>query len=413
MKCRHCGSEIHLPFLELGSAPPSNAYLTQETVLAPEIWFPLRLLACEGCWLVQTEDYAGREALFTEDYAYFSSFSKTWLEHAQRYVSDMVERFSLSASSCVVEVAANDGYLLQYVKDAKIPCYGIEPTASTARAARSKGIDIVECFFGVELADELLKSGRQADLMIAKNVLAHVPEINDFVSGFTRLLKPQGVATFEFPHLLRMVQSNQFDTAYHEHYSYLSLIAVENIFKANGLAVFDVEELSTHGGSLRVFAQRRDTGKFQIEPTVADMLEREINAGIATPSFYEAFQREAENLKDELVLFLINAKKSGVKVGAYGAAAKGNTLLNFAGIRTDLLPYVADKNPAKQGKFMPGSRIPIVDESHLKSNRPDLILILPWNLRDEVMDQLTYVREWGGQFVTAVPSIEMLKVDSA
>ena len=409
MKCRHCGSELHLPFLDLGNAPPSNAYLTEEAVRAPEVWFPLRILVCESCWLVQTEDHAGREALFTQDYAYFSSFSTTWLAHAQRYVDQMIARFGLNASSCVVEVAANDGYLLQYVKQAGIPCYGIEPTTSTASAARNKGIDIVERFFGVELADELVQAGKQADLMVANNVLAHVPDINDFVSGFTRLLKPQGVVTFEFPHLLRMVQENQFDTAYHEHYSYLSLTALQRIFAANGLTVFDVEELPTHGGSLRVFAQRTDTGIHEHSSAVADLLEAEAQAGMATPAFYQAFQQRAEKVKDDLVLFLIDAKRRGLKVGAYGAAAKGNTLLNFAGIRPDLLPYVVDKNPAKQNRCMPGSRIPIVDEAHLKADRPDLILILPWNLREEVMAQLAYVQEWGGQFVTAVPALEVSK----
>lgn len=409
MKCRHCGSELHLPFLDLGNAPPSNAYLTEEAVRAPEIWFPLRILVCESCWLVQTEDHAGREALFTQDYAYFSSFSTTWLAHAQRYVEQMIARFGLDASSCVVEVAANDGYLLQYVKKAGIPCYGIEPTTSTASAARGKGIDIVERFFGVELAEELVQAGKQADLMVANNVLAHVPDINDFVSGFTRLLKPQGVVTFEFPHLLRMVQENQFDTAYHEHYSYLSLTAVQRIFAVNGLAVFDVEELPTHGGSLRVFAQRTDRGIHEHTAAVAAVLETEAQAGMTTPAFYQAFQQGAEKVKDDLVLFLIDAKRRGLKVGAYGAAAKGNTLLNFAGIRPDLLPYVVDKNPAKQNKCMPGSRIPIVDEAHLKADRPDLILILPWNLREEVMAQLAYVQEWCGQFVTAVPALEVSK----
>jgi len=409
LKCRHCGSELHLPFLDLGNAPPSNAYLTEEAVRAPEIWFPLRILVCESCWLVQTEDHAGREALFTQDYAYFSSFSTTWLAHAQRYVDQMIARFGLNASSCVVEVAANDGYLLQYVKQAGIPCYGIEPTTSTASAARGKGIDIVERFFGVELADELVRAGKQADVMVANNVLAHVPDINDFVSGFTRLLKPQGVVTFEFPHLLRMVQENQFDTAYHEHYSYLSLTAVQRIFAANGLTVFDVEELPTHGGSLRVFAQRSDTGVHERSAAVAGLLETEAQAGMTTPAFYQAFQQRAEKVKDDLVLFLIDAKRRGLKVGAYGAAAKGNTLLNFAGIRPDLLPYVVDKNPAKQNKCMPGSRIPIVDEAHLKADRPDLILILPWNLREEVMAQLAYVQAWGGQFVTAVPALEVSK----
>lgn len=403
MKCRHCGSELHLPFLDLGSAPPSNAYLSVAGSRMPELWYPLRLLVCAHCWLVQTEDHAGRDALFTDDYAYFSSFSSSWLEHAQHYVRTMIGRFSLNSASHVVEIAANDGYLLQYVKSADIPCFGIEPTASTAAAARAKGIEIIERFFGVELADELADTDKQADLIVANNVLAHVPDINDFVSGFTRLLKPQGVATFEFPHLLRMVQENQFDTAYHEHYSYLSLTAVGHIFTRNGLCVFDVEQIPTHGGSLRIFAQRNDTGQRAVSPAVATLRQIEFDAGVITTAFYSGFQSSAERVKDDLLVFLLDAKRQGLKVAAYGAAAKGNTLLNFAGVRPDLLPYVADRNPAKQGKFMPGSRIPIVDEAHLKEHKPDRILILPWNLRQEVMAQLRYVQEWNAQFVTAVP----------
>lgn len=406
MICRHCGSLLNLPFLDLGSAPPSNAYLSEATLHGSEVWFPLRLLVCRNCWLVQTADYAGREALFTDDYAYFSSFSSTWLAHARDYVARMIHRFHLDAASRVVEVAANDGYLLQYVQQAGIPCYGIEPTASTANAARSKGLEIIERFFDTELAEELSQAGRQSDLIVANNVLAHVPDINDFVSAFAHLLKPQGVATFEFPHLLRMVQGNEFDTVYHEHYSYLSLTAVQRIFAANGLTIFDVEEFCTHGGSLRVFAQRGGTGSHVISSTVAELLEREKKAGITTAGFYQAFQQQAELVKDELLLFLINAKRQGLRVGAYGAAAKGNTLLNFAGVRPDLLPYVVDKNPAKQGKYLPGSRIPIVAEAHLQHHRPDRVLILPWNLRDEVMTQLAYVREWGGGFVVAVPQLE-------
>lgn len=407
MKCRHCGSELRLPFLDLGSAPPSNAYLTESGLRAPETWFPLRLLVCESCWLVQTEDHAGREALFTEDYAYFSSFSSSWLAHTERYVQSMVEKFNLNSGSRVVEVAANDGYLLQYVQANGIPCYGIEPTASTAQAARNKGIEIVGRFFGVELAEELASNGQQADLIAANNVLAHVPDINDFVSGFTHLLKPGGVATFEFPHLLRMVRENQFDTAYHEHYSYLSLTAVERIFAHNGLSVFDVEELPTHGGSLRVYAQRDDSGIREQNPNVVALLAYEAAAGMTTPEFYAGFQRKADQVKNDFLTFLIDAKRAGKTVAGYGAAAKGNTLLNFAGVRPDLLPYVVDRNPAKQGKFLPGCRIPIVAEVHLKQNRPEYVLILPWNLRTEVVEQLAYIREWGGQFVTSVPVLEI------
>ena len=407
MKCRHCGNELRLPFLDLGSAPPSNAYLKPQDLQAPETWYPLRLLVCETCWLVQTEDHAGREQLFSDDYAYFSSYSTSWLAHAQAYVQAMRTRYGLGTANCVVEVAANDGYLLQYVREAGVPCYGIEPTASTAAAARARGIEIVERFFGVALARELAAQGRQADLMAANNVLAHVPDINDFVAGFALLLKPQGVATFEFPHLLRMVQECQFDTAYHEHYSYLSLTAVQRIFAANGLQVFDVEELPTHGGSLRVFAQRSDGGRQPVGAAVGALLAREQAAGLTTPGFYAGFQREAVRVKHALLEFLLQARREGLKVGAYGAAAKGNTLLNFAGVRPDLLPYVVDLNPAKQGRYMPGSRIPIVSEDHLRQDRPDRVLILPWNLRKEITAQLVYIRDWGGRFVTAVPALTL------
>ncbi|MGP8281880.1 MAG: methyltransferase domain-containing protein [Desulfomonilaceae bacterium] len=373
---------------------------------APEKWFPLRVLVCERCWLAQTEDFADAHELFAPDYAYFSSFSTSWLDHAQRYVSRMVERFGLDSRSHVVEIAANDGYLLQYVKERGIPCLGIEPTASTAAAAREKGIRVVEQFFGVELALELVANGDQADHMVANNVLAHVPDINDFVRGFAILLKPDGCATFEFPHVLRLIEENQFDTIYHEHFSYLSLTAVMRIFSENGLTVFDVEELPTHGGSLRVFAQRTDTGVQPVSGNVSAMLAQEDMAGITKPEFYTSFQARAEKVKDDFVAYLIEAKRKGLKVAAYGAAAKGNTLLNFGGVRPDLLPYVVDLNPAKQGKYLPGSRIPIVSENRLRDHRPDRVVILAWNLRKEVMHQLIYIRDWGGKFVTAVPELD-------
>ena len=412
MKCRHCGSPLQLTFLDLGSAPPSNAYLSEAALRAPETWFPLRLLVCETCWLVQTEDHAGREALFTDDYAYFSSFSSSWLAHANAYVDAMRERLALTADSCVVEVASNDGYLLQYVHAAGVPCYGVEPTASTAAAARAKGIDVVERFFGVALADELALAGRQADLIAANNVLAHVPDINDFVGGFARLLKAHGVATFEFPHLLRMVQGCQFDTAYHEHYSYLSLTAVQRIFAANGLTVLDVQELPTHGGSLRVFAGRADAAAHPQATAdgaarVRQLLAAEAAAGMLSAGFYGDFQVQAMRIKRELLTFLLQCQADGLTVGAYGAAAKGNTLLNFAGVRPDLLPYVVDKNPAKQNQYLPGSRIPVVGEAHLRAHRPDRILILPWNLRSEVAEQLDYTRSWGAQMAVAVPRLEV------
>ncbi|MCT7995215.1 class I SAM-dependent methyltransferase [Laspinema olomoucense] len=408
MKCRHCGSELKLPLVDLGNAPPSNAYLTEQTLHAPERWVPLRVLVCESCWLVQTEDFAQADELFDADYAYFSGFSSSWLAHCDRYVSEMVERFGLNQDSYVVEVAANDGYLLQYVQGRGIPCLGIEPTASTAAAARGKGISIVEEFFGADLAEKLASEGKPADLTVANNVLAHVPHINDFVAGFAILLKPQGVATFEFPHLLRLIEETQFDTIYHEHFSYLSLTAVKLIFAANGLSVFDVEEHPTHGGSLRVFAQRQDLGLHPVSDRVENLLNKELKIGILNADYYADFQNKVNRVKNDLLAFLLEAKRQGKVVAGYGAAAKGNTLINYAGIRPDLISFVVDRNPAKQGKFMPGSRIPIVEESYLKKTKPHYVIILPWNLKQEIMLQLEYIRDWGGDFVTVFPQLELI-----
>ena len=407
MKCRHCAADLELPLIDLGSAPPSNAYLTEATLRAPEKWFPLRVLVCTKCWLAQTEDYAGAEELFAADYPYFSSFSSSWLAHAERYVADMTARFGLNAESHVVEVAANDGYLLQYVKARGIHCLGIEPTAGTAAAARAKDIDIVEDFFGVRLARELAARGKQADLITANNVLAHVPDINDFVSGFSELLNPEGIATFEFPHLLKLITENQFDTIYHEHFSYLSLTAVNRIFVANGLAIFDVEEHPTHGGSLRVFAQRSDTGLHPRSDRVNEVLQYEAQVGMTDENYYKGLQSRTDKAKNAFLSFLLDAKRQGKIVVAYGAAAKGNTLINYAGIRRDLIFFVVDRNPAKQSKFMPGSRIPIVDEGRLKDTKPDYVVILPWNLKSEVMQQLEYIKAWSAKFVTAVPELRI------
>lgn len=408
MKCRHCRSELKLPLVDLTSAPPSNSYLTKRTLHAPEKWFPLRVLVCEACWLAQTEDFAQAEELFDEDYAYFSGFSRSWLEHSERYVNEMMARFHLNNLSNVVEVAANDGYLLQYVRALGIPCAGIEPTASTAAAARAKGIDIIQAFFGVGLANTLVAQGKQADLMVANNVLAHVPCINDFVAGFALLLKVQGVATFEFPHLLKLLEETQFDTIYHEHFSYLSLTAVQSIFSANGLSIFDVEELFTHGGSLRVYAQRADTGKHLTSVRVKQVLDAEKVSGMQSADYYRDFQARTNRIKYELIRFLLEARLAGKRISAYGAAAKGNTLLNYAGIKADLIDFVVDRNPAKQNKYMPGSRIPIVSEERLMQEKPDYVLILPWNLKEEIVSQLDYIRAWGGKLVTAIPSLEVL-----
>jgi SAM-dependent methyltransferase len=408
MNCRHCAAPLSLTLVDLGSAPPSNGYLTEASLHAPEKWFPLRVPVCQNCWLAQTEDFTGAEELFTADYAYFSGYSATWHGHCQHYVERMIERFHLGPESFAVEVAANDGTLLAYVKARGIPCLGIEPTASTAAAARANGIDVVQDFFGTTLAESLARARRQADLIAANNVLAHVPDINDFVAGFTRLLKPQGVATFEFPHLLRLITEAQFDTIYHEHFSYLSLGAVVRIFSAAGLTVFDVEELSTHGGSLRVYAQRSDTAPHPVRPQVAALLERERALGLFDPALYAAFQPRVERIKNAFLTFLLDAKRQGKRVAAYGAAAKGNTLLNYAGVRPDLLPYVVDRNPAKQGKYLPGSRIPVVDEARLRQDQPDYIVILPWNLREEITTQLAYTRTWEARFVTTVPELEVV-----
>jgi hypothetical protein len=365
------------------------------------------VIVCERCWLAQTEDFLQADELFNADYSYFSGYSAGWLAHAERYVSDMVSRFDLDTASHVVEVGANDGYLLQYVKARGIPCTGIEPTASTAATARELGIPIIEAFFGTQLAEELASGGQQANLMTANNVLAHVPDINDFVGGFTILLKPQGVATFEFHHLKRLIDECQFDTIYHEHFSYLSLTAVGTIFAKAGLTVFDVQELPTHGGSLRVFAQRADSGRHERTPAVDSLLGVEAAAGLRGKPYYAGLQDRVLKVKDDFLTFLLTAKAQGKSVAAYGAAAKGNTLLNFAGVRPDLVRFVVDVNPAKQGKFLPGSRIPVVDEARLSASKPDFVVLLPWNLKDEIAEQLGYVRDWGGAFVTAVPRLEI------
>jgi len=405
MRCRHCGSSLSISLVDLGSAPPSNAYLTKDSLSTPEIWLPLRVLVCDKCWLVQTQDYKTDVVFFDSDYSYFSGFSNSWLSHSKAYVEHITSHLKLGSDSLVYEVAANDGSLLQFIHERGIPCIGIEPTASTANSAREKGLSIVQEFFGVDLARRLVEISMSADLITANNVLAHVPDINDFTKGFSILLKPSGVATFEFPHLLELISKCQFDTIYHEHYSYLSLSSVIRIFRSNGLSVFKVERLPTHGGSLRVFAERADTGKRMIDSSVNQLLEVESINGIQSEEYYSNFQARTDKVKDDLINFLYTAKASSKKVVAYGAAAKGNTLLNYAGIRPDLISYVIDNNPAKQGKFLPGSRIPILPESHLIDDKPDYIVILPWNLQSEIQIQLNYVRGWGALFVTAVPSL--------
>ncbi|MFW8566991.1 methyltransferase domain-containing protein [Orrella sp. 11846] len=407
MKCRHCASSLEHIFLDLGFAPPSNAYLTQAGLSRPETYFPLRVRVCDNCWLVQTEDYARADELFNADYAYFSSASKGWLTHAANYAQQMIEQLSLDKNSLVVEIASNDGYLLRNFVEKGIPCLGIEPTDSTAQVAMSLGIEVLKEFFGQGLAEELRDTGRQADLIAGNNVYAHVPDINDFTRGLKTALKPSGTITLEFPHLLQLIEQVQFDTIYHEHFSYLSLYTVQRIFASAGLRVFDVQTLTTHGGSLRVFGCHVDDSR-DTQKSVAMMLTKEKNAGLQDLDVYLGFQARANALKDELLKFLLEQKKAGHKVVAYGAAAKGNTLLNYAGIKPDLLEFVVDVAPAKQGKYMPGSHIPIQGPETLAKSQPDYVLILPWNIANEVIMQNENLYRSGVRFVTAVPTLKVL-----
>lgn len=404
MNCRHCQAPLAHIFLDLGFAPPSNAYLQAEDLHRPEQYFPLKVWVCDQCWLVQTEDYARADELFPADYAYFSSTSSTWLDHAARYVAMIGERLALNAGSFVIEVAANDGYLLRNLVSAGIPCLGIEPTADTAAAAEALGIPMWREFFGAALGQRLAQEGRQADLIIGNNVYAHVPDINDFTAGLKAALKPGGVITLEFPHLLRLIAETQFDTVYHEHFSYLSLYTVRRIFAAQGLRVWDVERLPTHGGSLRVYGVHHDDPRPET-PAVRQVLDDEEQAGLRDWAGYRDFQARADRVKDNLLAFLIEQKRAGRTVAAYGAAAKGNTLLNYAGVKPDLLPYVCDAAPSKQGKYLPGSHLPILPPAALRERKPDAVLILPWNLRAEVQQQLDDIRAWGGRWVTAVPHL--------
>jgi len=406
MLCRHCSEPLTLQMADLGTSPPSNSYVTAEDLASPEKWYPLKVFVCTKCRLAQTADFVDRQECFSSNYAYFSSCSSTWVAHAETYAREMIRRLGLGASSLVVEIASNDGYLLKNFVAAGIPCYGIEPTESTAAAARALGIDVVPDFFGLELAGRLVSERGQADLLAANNVLAHVPDINDFVAGVAVLLKPGGVATFEFPHLMRLLGRNYFDTIYHEHFSYLSLHAVKSVFHKARLAVTDVEELETHGGSLRVYASRADQSPVE-SPRVAKFLAREVSAGLLEDAVYLKYQERIDNVKDRFLEFLIAEKRAGRKVAAYGAAAKGNTLLNYAGIKGDLLRFVADRSPGKIGKFLPGSRIPIFEENSLQLEKPDTIVFLPWNLREEISGQLSYAREWGTRFAVALPEIEV------
>lgn len=406
MNCRHCDSPLRHTFVDLGFAPPSNAYLTAAELTHPETYYPLKIKVCDQCWLVQTEDYARPDELFSPEYAYFSSTSSSWLAHAECYCEQMTRQLGLTKDSLAIEVASNDGYLLKNFIIAGIPCLGIEPTASTAAAAEELGIPVLREFFSESLGKRLALENNQADLIAGNNVYAHVPDINNFTLGLKAALKPCGTITLEFPHLMRLIEHTQFDTIYHEHFSYLSLYTVCRMFQKAGLRVWHVEELPTHGGSLRVYGCH-DNDSRQSSPAVAKLLKEETRRGLQAVTTYTGFQSRADRVKDDLLDFLIQQKRSGKKVAAYGAAAKGNTLLNYAGIKPDLLPFVCDAAPAKQGKFMPGSHIPILSPSVLEEQRPDYVVILPWNIAHEVRAQLTSLAAHGVRFVTAVPELEI------
>ena len=408
MNCRFCKTELKNVFIDLVNSPASNSFLTPEQLNEPEMFFPLKVFTCHKCFLVQVDEYKKSDAIFDSNYVYFSSYSTSWLSHAKRYTEMMIRRFGYNKDSLVIEVASNDGYLLQYFKEQQVPVLGVEPTANTAAVAKEKGIESVIDFFGVRLAKQLAGEGRKADLLLGNNVLAHVPDIMDFVGGMKIILKEDGVITMEFPHLLQLVENNQFDTIYHEHFSYLSFYTVKQIFESQGLELFDVDEISTHGGSLRIYAKHKEDASKPISPNVTALLKKEIDKGINSLSLYENFQQKAMKVKLGMLSFLVEQKKAGKKVAGYGAAAKGNTLLNFCGVRNDLVDYVVDANPNKQNKFLPASHIPVLNEEYLKKDKPDFVIILPWNLKDEIVTQLAYIKEWGGKFVIPVPALQIL-----
>ena len=407
MICRFCKTQLKDVFIDLQNSPASNSFLKEEELNEPETFFPLKVYTCSNCFLVQIDEYKKSDAIFNGDYVYFSSYSQSWLAHAKSYTQLMTDRFALNTNSLVIEIASNDGYLLQYFNENKIAVLGIEPTANTAEVAVQKGIATVVDFFGVRLATSLISQNKKADLLLGNNVLAHVPDINDFVGGMKIILKDQGVITMEFPHLMQLVDNNQFDTIYHEHFSYLSFYTVKQIFESQGLEMFDVQEIPTHGGSLRIYAKHKEDITKHISENVEALLNKEKAKGINNLEYYKNFTQKALTVKMNLTEFLIQQKRAGKLVAAYGAAAKGNTLLNYCGIKKDMIDFVVDANPHKQNKFLPASHIPVVDEQYLKNKKPDFVLILPWNLKEEITAQLQYVKAWGGKFVVPIPELEI------
>jgi len=406
VKCRFCGTPLKNIFADLGLSPFANSYLKKEQLYQMEPFYPLQVYVCDTCFLVQLPVFQRPEEIFG-DYAYFSSYSESWLQHAKSYTDMMAKRFLIDPNWMVVENASNDGYLLQYFKEKGIPVLGIEPARNVAKAAQDAGIPTIDKFFGVQTAIELAAAGKHADLLIGNNVLAHVPDINDFVKGMKILLKPKGIITMEFPHLLRLVEGNQFDTIYHEHFSYFSLIAVKKIFDTHGLTLFDVEELSTHGGSLRIYARHSEDSSRPVCRTVPELIDRETRKGFTNLKYYLNFGDKLREAKRNILEFMIGLKKEGKTIAGYGAPAKGNTLLNYCGIRTDFIDFTVDRSPHKQGHYLPGTRIPIFHPDKIKGKMPDYLLILPWNLKEEIMGQMAYIRDWGGRFIVLIPDVKV------
>lgn len=405
--CRFCGEPLTITFADLGMSPLSNAYVSKEKLFQKEIFYPLHAFVCANCFLVQVNDVELPEKIFS-DYAYFSSYSDTWLKHSQEYASMAISRFCLTNNSAVIELASNDGYLLQYFKEVGIPVLGIEPAGNVALEAKRKGIPTIVNFFGQKLAQELVSQGEKADLVIGNNVLAHVPDINDFVAGMKILLKQQGIITLEFPHLMRLMEGNQFDTIYHEHFSYISLTTALRILDEHGLTIFDVDEIPTHGGSLRIYACHKDDTSKSVGKNVTKLLADENRVGLAKLNRYRKFEEQVKETKRKILELLIRIKYENKSIVGYGAPAKGNTLLNYCGIRRDFIDYTVDRNPYKQGKYLPGSHIPIYDPEKIMETKPDYVFILPWNLTQEIMDQMGCIRDWGGKFIIPIPEVKVV-----
>ena len=407
MICRFCSKTINYVFADLGNTAISNAFITKDQLNDAELIYPLKVFVCDNCFLVQVEQYKKSEEIFSSDYVYFSSVSDSWLKHSKCYVEKMIPKFGLSQNSLVIEIASNDGYLLQYFKERNIPCLGIEPTKSTAQVAIEKGIETIIDFFDERLAKKLAKEGRKSDLIIGNNVLAHVPELNDFVRGLKIILKPEGILTFEFPHLMKLISNGQFDTIYHEHFSYFSFYFICKLFRFHGFEVFDVEELETHGGSLRIYAKHKENEKVSIEGAVRELIKTELEAGIKKMSFYDGFHEKINEIKNRFLLYILNEKMKRKQIIAFGAAAKGNTFINYLGLKADTIECVVDDTPFKQGKYLPQSHIPVVSREYFDNNHPDIIVIIPWNFKKEIIDKLKFAAAWGAVFVTYIPQLEI------